>query len=117
MAHDSLASHSPRVLLTINGDQLTWTVRPKGLQILGLLLIAAGLAAFAGCLLVSVNIWENTELWLYVRLTGSCSVASVGLSLLTTMVYLALRDGWARATVTFDHEKLTVDEIVLHRSR
>src|SRR5947209_12067261 len=93
------ALHSPRVHLTINGDQLTWTIQPKGLTTFGILLIAAGLASAAGCGLLAVNVWEDHEFLLYVRLMGAISVASTGLSLLTTFVYLALHDGWARAVV------------------
>jgi hypothetical protein len=112
MAHH--APHSPRVHLSIDGDQLTWTIRPKGLTTFGLLLVVAGLASAGACGLLAVNVWEQQEFLLYVRLVGAASVASAGLSLLTTFVYLAARDGWARAIVIFDREKLTVHEVVLH---
>jgi hypothetical protein len=114
MAHH--APHSPRVHLTIDGDRLTWTIKPKGLTIFGLILIAAGLACAASCGLLAVNVWEQQEFLLYVRFFGAASVASTGLSLATTFVYLALRDGWARAIVTFDRERLTVHEVLLHKT-
>src|SRR5262249_13499252 len=110
------ALHSPRVHLTIDGDQLTWTIQPKGLTTFGLILIAAGLASAASCGLLAVNVWEQHEFLLYIRLIGAISVASTGVSLATTFVYLALRDGWARAVVTFDREKLTIHEVMLSKT-
>jgi len=115
MAH-SHALHSSRVHLTIDGDQLTWTIKPKGLTMFGLILVAAGLAAAASCGLLAVNLWEDQEFLLYIRIIGAASIASTGLSMASTFVYLALRDGWARAVVTFDRERLTIHEVALHRS-
>jgi hypothetical protein len=116
MAHEPHALQSHRIHLTIDGDQLTWNIRPKGLTMFGVVLLVAGVASLVASGLLAINIWENQEFVLYVRLMGAVSVASTGVSLLTALVFLALRDGWARAVVTFDRDRLTVHEVVLHRS-
>ena len=117
MAHDPTALQSARVHLTINGDELIWTVHPKGLQALALFLIAAGVASAAGGGLLALNVLQEPGLDPFVRLIGSTSVATAGACLMATFLMLAVRDGWSEATVRLDRRQLTVQEVVLNRSR
>lgn len=117
MANDTSLPIPTRIHLTIDGDELVWTIRPRGLTAYGLMCVACGLAALYVFVSLAVTIWQTDTLFLYARLTGTVSVTLAGISILIMTIFAAVRDGWSRATIILDRHKLTVREVALPRIR